>query len=334
MSKKLQIAVLGAGNMGTALAHILAQNGHYVRLWDYNPETVRAIARDKQNKKFLPNIKLSSRIAPEADMKKAVAGADLVFIAVSSPYVRKIASLIRDKSQSAIVVQVAKGLEEKTFFTMHEVVQSELPAALRRKVVTISGPSIANEFAAGVHTAIVVAGQDKEAMKLAQNVLESPTFKVALSNDVKGVGICGALKNVYAIALGMCDGMKLSFNAKSFMFSAALAEMASIVQKLGGKRETVFGLAGAGDLVATGLGQSRNRSIGERICKQGHCQFVHIKNAQTYEGVDAAKTFYTLVHRKKISAPLVSMVYRVLYRNADPCQEIQKFFRTANFVSE
>lgn len=337
-----RIAVLGAGNMGTAVAQILALRGHRVWLWDYSRETVATIARTHANEKFLPGVKLSKRIVPEVSMEQAVENAALVIVACASPYVRQTARHLAHclKGRKVVVAHIAKGLEDKTNLTMHEVIQSELPSALRWSVVTISGPSIAEELVAGVPTAVVAASQDARAAQFMQKVFTSPTFKVATSTDWKGISICGALKNVYAIALGMCDGMRLTMNAKSFMFSAAVQEMEQIVVALGGKRETAHGLAGIGDLMVTGLGQSRNRALGERICKEGHCKFVWTKNAQTHEGVAATKVFYELTRQPKLSfvnsdkaklfsvkISLLDTVHRVLYRGVDPCKAVESFFR-------
>ena len=361
MAKVFKVTVLGAGNMGTAVAQHLAKLGHHVWLWDYNPETVVAIAREHENAQFLPGVKLSRRVVPEADMQKAVEGAIMVVIAVASPYVRTIArqlgcclSTLLSHSESntvkrripynrawdpspaaqddtVVVSHIAKGLEPKTNLTMHEVIQSELSAGLRRSVVTISGPSIAKEMVRGIPTAVVAAGSNARARELVRTVLEAPTLKVATSVDWKGVSICGALKNVYAIALGMCDGMQMTFNAKACLFTAALAEMERMVCALDGKHDTTYGLAGLGDMVVTGLGDGRNRALGEQICKAGHCKFVWNKNATTHEGVAATKVFYDLARRKKLHAPLIAMVYHVLYRGADPCKVLTRFFSNCTF---
>lgn len=349
--------------MGTALAQILALRGHRAALWDYESRTVEVIARTGKNERFLPGVKLSKNIVPEASMERAVENAALVIVACASPYVRqtvrKLAQCLipspglrppsprgrgEGEGRRLVIAHVVKGLEAKTNLTMHEVVQSELPAALRRRVVTISGPSIAKELVRGVPTAVVAASQDKKARELVRDVFTSSTFKVAVSADWKGVGICGGLKNVYAIALGMCDGytrkttkgyrwsdtkyheIGLPMNMKAFMFTLAVAEMEQVVVALGGKAITVHGLAGVGDLVVTGLGDGRNRALGERICKEGHCKFVWQKSSQTHEGVAATKVFFDLARRKKVKAPLLNLVCRVLYRGADPCKEIKKFF--------
>lgn len=346
--------------MGTAVAQVLAQNGHHVWLWDYNPHTLEAIKTNKESP-FLPGVKLSQRIKLETIMQTAVAKAGIVLIAASSPYVRTtvrhLSRCFEMRHGQTVVAHVAKGLEEKTFLTMHEVIQSELPADLYNLVVTISGPSIAKEFVNGVPTAVVAAGKNTIACKKIRDVFESDSLKVAISNDVKGVGICGALKNVYAIALGMCDGMRLTMNpirgrsskddrtsllggpasngmnAKAFMLTMALREMEEIAHAFGGKKETVYGLAGLGDMIVTGLGEGRNRALGERLCRGGSCEFVFKRrSAQTYEGVTATKVLFDLTRRKKVKAPLIEMINRVLYGGADPCKELKRFFAGIEFV--
>ena len=331
-----RIAVLGAGNMGTAVAQILAENGHRVRLWDYNVETVLAMQRTGRNGQFLPGVKLSKRIAPQEQMRDAVRGCALAVIAVTSAYVRKVAGELArclGERSRVVVAHVAKGLEPKTLCTMHEVIQSEFPRAHRPPVVTLSGPSIAKEFVRGVPTAVVAASEDKQSAQFVQNAFALRTFKVALSRDVRGVGLCGALKNVYAIALGMCDGMEYAMDAKAFLFSIALNEMSEAVQKLGGRRETAYGLAGAGDLVVTGFGAGRNRAVGERICREGHCRFIFDGTTETTEGVGATKAFVEFARRRKLAIPIAEMVHRVLYRGIDPCRAVETLFSNSQLVS-
>ncbi len=320
--------------MGTAVAQVIAGNGYKVKLWDYNPETIRAIGRDGENKNFLPGVKLSANIKLEPSMAAAVEGAQIIIIAVSSPYVRTVAKKLTPllKNKNIVAAHVAKGLEEKTFLTMHEVIQSEFPRALRKNVVTVSGPSVAKEFVMGIPTAVAASGESKKAREIIRRVLTSNTFKVASSADYKGAGICSALKNVYAIAHGMCDGLRLTMNAKAFLLTVAVSEMELIVKAFGGKKETVYGLAGLGDLITTSLGQGRNRALGERICAEGSCEFIFAqKSEQTFEGVAAAKSIHDFIKKKKIKAPLAQMVYRVIRKGADPCEELRSFFADFNF---
>jgi glycerol-3-phosphate dehydrogenase (NAD(P)+) len=329
------ITILGAGNMGTALAEIIARQGHRVFLWDYNPDTVRAIKKTGKNQKFLPDIKLSRRIIPQENMS-AAADAEIIIIACSSPFVRVTARRLAGylKNNRTIVAHVAKGIEEKTFFTMHEVIQSELAPEFRPKVTTISGPSNANEFVRGIPTAVAAAGENRRARERICRILSSPNFRVFPSADIKGVSICGALKNVYAIALGMCDGMNFGglhwdsvMNAKAFMLTTALKEMENFVRVFGGRKETIWGMAGVGDLIVTGLGRGRNRALGERICRAGTCRFLlYEQGAQTLEGVAAAKTLNAFADKKRIKAPLLRIVHRVLRGGADPSREIKKYF--------
>lgn len=314
--------------MGTAIAQIAAKAGCDARLWDYNPGTIEGIKQKGENIGFLPGIKLLLNIKPEANMSKAVSGADVIIIAAASPYVRKATSALSKVIKgNPVIGHVVKGLEERTFLTMHEVIQSELPSKHRRKVVTITGPSIAKEFASGVPTAVVASSSDKRAREFIRKALTSDTFKVGTSADFKGAGIVSALKNVYAIAHGMCDGLKYSMNAKAFLLAMSAHEMETITVVYGGKRETVYGINGLGDLVVTCLGDGRNRSLGERICKENTCKFIFAdKSPQTFEGVVAAKSLYQFIKKKKIKAPIVKMVYDVLYKGSEPCGTIKRFF--------
>lgn len=323
------LAILGAGAMGTAVAQTLAMNGHAVRLWDYNTETVQTIRRSRENP-FLPGIRLHRRITAHEDMATAVADISLIIIAAASPFVRgttkRLAPLLRGQ-RGIIVAHVAKGLEQKTNATMHEVIQSELPATLRPLVVTLSGPSLAGDLVRGVPTGMIAASASTRAAAFVQRIFTGSPVHITPARDTKGVSLCGSLKNVYAIALGMCDGMRLSMNAKALLFTIALQEMTTIIVALGGKHATLLGLAGVGDLVVTGLGDGRNRSLGERICRDGHCRFVLKEKNTTWEGVDAAKHFYVLVARRHITAPLLATVYRVLHRNANPCTALTRFLK-------
>lgn len=334
MGVSRNIAVLGAGNMGTAVAQILAEKGHRVVLWDHNPEIVRTIADTSENKRFLPGIRLSERITMKSRLAKALEDAEIAVVAVSSAYVRTTAHRLAATlgGKRPIIMHIAKGLESGTYRTMHEVIQEKLPPPFRRSVVTLSGPSIAKEFVREVPTAVVAASADIRAAKRVREVFESAHFKVALSRDVRGVGLCGALKNVYAIALGMCDGMRLTMNAKAFMFSVAVEEMRRALRAFGGDPETAHGLAGVGDLAVTGLGAGRNRAVGERICREGHCKFIFEENAEIAEGVHAAKVFTAFARTKRLEVPLAATVYRVLYQGVDPCPEVLRFFGEFRFM--
>ncbi len=331
---KYKVSVLGAGNMGTAIAQLIADNGHEVSLWDYNPETVNAIKKTGANEQFLPGVKLSLKIKPQADMAQAVSGCNFVVVAVASPFVRKIANQLSKylRGKNITVSHIAKGLEEGTYLTMHEVIQSEFPARLRAGVVTISGPSIAKELVRGVPTAVVASSKSMASRNKAREVFSSRTFKVDIAEDYRGAGLCGALKNVYAIAHGMCDGAGLPMNAKAFLMTVALHEMGRIIIAFGGKKETAYSLVGIGDLVVTSLGDGRNRFLGERIVKDGSCKFLcEDKSNQTFEGVAATKSILMFTKSKKIKAPLLEMVHRVIYGRVDPRKELEAFFSKIEF---
>lgn len=323
-----KIAVLGAGNMGTAVAQMFAKGGHDVRLWDFNPATVEEIRQKGENPNFLPGIKLLPNIRPEADMSKAVLGAQIIIMAVASPYIKKVgATLSKYVKKGQVVGHIVKGLDEASFLTMHDILAKELPASLRGSVVTITGPSIAKEFASGAPTAVVASSKSKAARELVRKALTSETFKVGTSDDYKGAGICSAVKNAYAIAHGMCDGMQFSMNAKAWLLAMSAKEMETITIAYGGKRETVYGINGLGDLIVTCLGDGRNRALGERICKENTRKFVFDeKNGQTFEGVAATASIYKFAKSKRLKTPILDMVYDVLYKGMEPCKKINDFF--------
>ncbi len=325
----MKITVLGAGNMGTAIAQIAAKGKHDVRLWDYNPETIKAIKQSRENVGFLPGIKLFPNVKPEADMAKAVADANIIIMAVASPYLRKVtAALAKVIKGNPVIGHIVKGLEEGTFLTMYEVMQSELSSKHRSKIVTITGLSIAKEFAAGIPTAVIASSMNRQARELVRKALTSDTFNVGTSTDFKGAGMVSALKNVYAIAHGMCDGLKYTMNAKAFLLSMAIKEMEIITVAYGGRRETVYGINGLGDLIVTCLGDGRNRALGERICRENTCKFIFAeKSPQTYEGVAAAKSVWQFLKKKKLRAPIAEMVYGVVHKGKEPCKIIKKFFK-------
>lgn len=314
--------------MGTAMAQMAAHAGCQVRLWDYNPATIKDMRERGENSGFLPGVKLLGAITPEADVGKAVLGADVIIIAVASPYIRRVTSMLAKVIKgNPVIGHIVKGLEEGTFLTMHEAMQSELPFKHRSKVVTITGPSIAKELVAGTPTAVIASGSNRRARELIRKVLTSDTLKVGTSADFKGAGIVSALKNVYAIAHGMCDGLKFGMNAKAFLLAMAAKEMEDIAVAYGGARETVYGINGLGDLVVTALGDGRNRALGERICKENTCKFIFAdKSPQTFEGVAAAKSIRQFLKKKKLKAPIAEMVYNIIYKGDEPRATLKRFF--------
>lgn len=317
--------------MGTALAHLIGSNGHRVKLWNYDPKVLQGIERSGKGQ-ALPGIKLSKNIRCVPEISDAVSDSKVVIIAASSPYVRQTATQIAPfLKKGAIIVCIAKGIEARSGLTMTEVVQDEVPKVFHKKLVELSGPSLANEFAKGIPTAVVVASKDKTVWPVMRAVFENKTFKIATSTDLRGVSYAGALKNAYAIALGMCDGMGFSMNAKAMMTTLAVDEMVKFVVAAGGKAESVYGLAGLGDLMVTGFGESRNRDFGMKLAGCQDCQKIINSTAKTTEGIDAIAEGYRLAKKMKLKLQILGMLHAIVFKKKQPARAVKEFFTHVKF---
>ena len=314
------IAVLGAGNAGTTFALIATYNANEVRLWTIEKDVADTMRQQRENRKYLPGVTLPDEIAIEVDLQKAVAGADIVMLAVPSHIVRRLTRAIAPFLMAdQIILDVAKGIEEKTFYMMSEVIHSELPGAVRHNIVALSGPSIAREMSQGVPTAVAVAGFTRSHAETVRQVLESPTFRVEVLDDMVGVQLGGALKNIYALAAGMCDGLAYGGNTKAALIARALAEMVWFGAALGAKPETFYGLAGVGDLVVTCVGpQSRNRTFGEKLAGGLTREEILKESVEVAEGVQVTKVAHALGRMLRLRLPLLEAIYAVLYEDMSP----------------
>lgn len=326
MSKKEQVAVLGAGNMGTAIAQIAALNGYKVNLWNYSGdlEPLKQIKEKRENINYLPGIKLSKNINPEPDMAKAVAKADVIFMTVPSAFIKSITKqLAPHLSGREICVDASKGMDEKSICLITDVLSSNLP---KNKIATISGPAIAKQMVQGNFTVMNVASPDEHAIRMVKKVLENKNLKLVSSGDIVGVEVAGSFKNVYAIAVGLCDGLGIPTNTKAVLFVTALQEMGLVVQKMGGRLETVYGLAGLGDLLGTGLANaSRNRRTGEFLAQGLNLDKAMAKVGQVVEGVPATRVLNTLSKKYKLKTPLADLIYNVICGKVNPKIAMEKF---------
>jgi glycerol-3-phosphate dehydrogenase (NAD(P)+) len=321
------IAVLGAGNAGTAFALLAAQNAHTVRLWTIEADVAEAMRQNRENRKYLPGVSLPDEICVEVDLQKAVAGVDLVMLAVPSHVVRRLSHAVAPfLTSNQTVVDVAKGIEDKTFYLMSEVIHSELSEAVRQNVVALSGPSIAREMSRGVPTAVAVAGFTRRYAETVRQVFESPTFKVEVLDDMIGVQLGGALKNIYALAAGMCDGLDYGVNTKAALVTRALDEMVEFGRALGAKPETFAGLTGVGDLVVTCMGpQSRNRTFGEKLARgQTRAQILQ-ESVEIAEGVQVTKVAHAFGRLLRLRLPLLEGIYAILYEDMSPREVLPVF---------
>lgn len=312
-------AVIGAGAWGTALADLLGRNGHPVRLWAREPDVVASIASHKENGRFLAGVRLSDRIQPTGDVREAVRGAVLVVWAVPSEHLRTVVRAVAiDVDPDAVLAVASKGIEPGTLRLMTDVVADEITGA---SVVALSGPSFAAEVAARQPTAVVAASLDELAAGVVQQAFASRQFRVYTHDDVIGVELAGALKNVMAVASGISDGLGLGFNSRAALITRGLAEMTRLGVALGAQAATFAGLAGLGDLVLTCTGPlSRNRSLGVEIGQGATLAQALAARETVAEGVVTARSALALAERAGVDMPIVRAVNRVLYE-ARPARE-------------
>lgn len=328
---KYQITILGAGNMGTAVAHVIASNGYQVKLWNYegDPAPLQQIAESRENKKYLPGIKLSANIIPEPNLPKALARADVVFYVLPSNFMEAlIKRAAKYLKKNAISVDASKGLDEKSLSIIPEVFKKHVTCNNRLFLASISGPAIAKDMAEGNFTAMSLAVKNLTAQKIIQTVMENKNLKLIPTQDFIGVEVAGSLKNVYAIALGLCDGLNYPMNTKAALLVTALNEIGRLVNKMGGQTDTVYGLAGLGDLVGTGLcASSRNRRFGEFLAGGLSNEEAIKKVGQIVEGINACKILMRLGKKFQVKLPFARMVYEIVWRNKKPAEKINQFLK-------
>jgi glycerol-3-phosphate dehydrogenase (NAD(P)+) len=312
-----RIAVVGAGAWGTALADLLARNGHDVTLWAYESDVADSIERAHENVRFLPGVTLAHGLRATSDLAAAVSGATLVlFVAPSSVLRRVAAASAPHLAPDATLVVATKGIEAGSFALMTDVVAQEAPG---RTVVALSGPSFAAEVAAQQPTAIVAASDVAEAARRVQQLCSNAVFRVYTHHDVIGVELGGALKNVMAIAVGIADGLGLGYNTRAALITRGLAEMARLGAVLGADQSTFAGLAGVGDLVLTCTGPlSRNRTLGLALGEGQTLDQAQAGRETVAEGVPTAQSAHALAQARGVDMPIVAAVHGILFDGASP----------------
>ncbi|HUK62009.1 MAG TPA: NAD(P)H-dependent glycerol-3-phosphate dehydrogenase, partial [Dongiaceae bacterium] len=283
-----RVAVLGAGSWGTTLAIHLANAGHDAELWGHEPDELARIEAARENRKFLPSISLPRAVKVQPQLEVALAGSEFVLFVVPSQAVREVA---RRVAVTGIAVRCAisasKGFELATRERLSQVLSESLPGA---SVVVLTGPSHAEEVSRGIPTSVVAASADEGAAASVQRLLATSAFRVYTNSDVIGCEVAAGVKNVIAIAAGVCDGVGFGDNTKGALLTRGLAEISRLGVAMGGRRETFFGLAGMGDLIATAMSRhSRNRYVGERLGRGEKLEAVLESMTMVAEGVPAAR---------------------------------------------
>lgn len=308
------IAVLGAGVWGTALAILLARNQQTVYLWDADASHIEDIQKNRCNQRHFPNLPLSDLIQPCADLSESLLGIqDILIVVPSDAFTDLITTLLPFLPKSPRIAWATKGLDPKTARFFHEIVAEIV--GNKTPTAVLSGPSFAKEVAEDKPTHIVLATKDNT---LAQDLsfrLYNPQFKVTLSHDMIGVQLCGALKNVLAIAIGMSDGLNLGANARCALITHALQEIAELGKSLGADPQTFFGLAGLGDVILTCTdNQSRNRRFGFALGEGKTIESAEQQIAQTIEGKNTTLIAYQLIQKRRLVCRFIQEMYDVLYR--------------------
>ena len=323
----MSVTVLGSGTWGTALTILLANKGIKVVLWSKIEKEIEALKADRTNIKNLPGAVLPDSVELTLDLEYAVRSSnpELIVFAVASPYVRDTAKLaapfVRD---GQMIVNVAKGIEEKTLSTILDIIKDEIPNAT---LAVLSGPSHAEEVSRLIPTTVVVASTSEEAAKKIQDIFMTKTFRVYTSDDVIGVELGGSLKNVIALAAGMSDGLGFGDNTKAALMTRGIAEISRLGKKMGANIETLCGLSGVGDLFVTATSHhSRNWNAGYLIGQGMSTDAAMEKVQQVVEGVYCAKAAKALADKYEVEMPIVSKVYDILFNNKDVNEAVVELF--------
>jgi len=324
-----QIAIIGAGAWGTALSIVLGRKGgHGIRLWVYEKEVRESIAARRVNELFLPDQSIPDSVSPTGDLEEAIRNAEIVVSVMPSQHSRRLFQDMRPHLKpEMLLVSATKGVEEKTLLRMTEVISQ----IVRRdgflpRIGALSGPSFAKEVARGDPTAITVASKDPDLAETVQREFSDPRFRVYTNDDVIGVELGGSLKNVIAIAAGVCDGLGLGHNSIAALITRGLAEMTRLVVACGGRQETMSGLAGLGDLVLTCTGGlSRNRSVGVELGRGRKLpEIMAGMHGMVAEGVFTTHAAVGLARAHSVEMPITEQMYAILHNGKSPRDAIHE----------
>ncbi|WP_020678241.1 NAD(P)H-dependent glycerol-3-phosphate dehydrogenase [Geopsychrobacter electrodiphilus] len=323
-TRTCKCAVIGAGSWGTTLAQLLADKGHETTLWAYESELVSRMTISHENELYLPGIKLASALKFSSDLGLAVEGADMVLLVCPSQVMRSVLlGLVDYLKPGTLLVSAAKGIENGSLRLMSELISELLPERLRKKTGFLSGPSFAREVALKIPTAVVAAATHIAVAEEIQEIFSTDYFRVYTHDDIIGVELGGAMKNVIALAAGVSDGLGFGFNSRAALITRGLAEMTRLGIALGGAAATFSGLSGMGDLVLTCTGDlSRNRTVGIELGRGKKLSEIMAGMQMVAEGVKTTLSAYQLAQRMGVDTPIIEQMYLILYENKDPRQAV------------
>ena len=318
-----RIGILGAGSWGTALAILLHDNGHDVTVWSIHEKEVEMLNTTRRHESKLPGIEIPEGILFTTDMKETMSDKDVCVLAVPSPFIRSTCQKMKAYVRAGqIIVNVAKGIEESTLYTLTDIIEEEMPYA---DACVLSGPSHAEEVSRRLPTTCVVSARTRKTAEYLQSVFVSPVFRVYISPDMLGIELGGALKNVIALAAGTADGLGYGDNTKAALITRGIAEIARLGIKMGGRPETFYGLTGIGDLIVTCASvHSRNRKAGYLMGKGYTMQEAMDEVQMVVEGVYSAKAALTLAQKYQVEMPIVEQVNKVLFENKNAEEAVKE----------
>ena len=318
----MKIGVIGAGSWGTTLANLLAKKGYPVNLWVYEKDLAGRLPKTRINDLYLDGITLSANLSYTNDLVDAAKGCQVLILVSPSQVMRPVLEQLKAYiAEDCLLVSAAKGIENDTLMTMSEVFQEVLGTEVKYRSAFLSGPSFAREVAAEQPTAVAVAADNLDVATRIQELFSTEYFRVYTNQDVVGVEIGGAIKNVIALAAGVADGLGFSHNARAALITRGLAEMARLGDALGAQEATFSGLAGMGDLVLTCTGDlSRNRSVGIELGRGRKLDEILKEMRMVAEGVKTTLSAYQLATRLGVVMPITEQMYQVLYENKNPQQ--------------
>ncbi len=324
-----KITIIGAGSWGTALSATVGRRGRPVRLWAYETEVVESIRARRVNEIYLPDVMLPAGVSATNDLGEALADADIVLTVMPSQFCRRLfEQMIPYLRPEMIFVSATKGIDTELLMRMSEIIRAAVEPHFAPRLCVLSGPSFAAEVARGDPTAVVVASEDRDSALLVQKELSSNSLRLYTSNDVVGVEMGGALKNVIAIAAGVIEGLGLGHNPTAALITRGLAEITRLSCACGARRETLAGLAGIGDLALTCTGAlSRNRTVGVELGKGRKLEDIVNSMRMIAEGIKTTKATLALAARHKVDVPIADQVNRTLEGEVSPREAIRELMQ-------
>lgn len=321
----MNITILGAGSWSIALSCLLKEKNHLLKIWEINPKDAEFLSKTRENPLKLPGIKIPFDIPITSNIKEALNSAEYVLCVVPSQTMRStcktlVSSLPEERINKIKGWIIAtKGIECGSLKLMSDILLEEIPGLSKDKIVVLSGPSLAAEVSRKIPTTVVAASENIELAKIIQKEFSTSTFRIYTNNDLIGVELAGSVKNVIALAAGICDGLGLGDNTKGALLTRGMAEIVRLGIKMGAYEQTFFGLAGIGDLITTCISKhSRNRNLGDMIASGLTLKEALEKTVMVAEGVETARSVYELSKKYNIAMPISTEVYKVLFENKSP----------------